>query len=99
MHACGPGLADRLEDLLDELELVRGERVVLDEIVAVLEVLQGHPTVAERELALEDVAFLFEDLLEVVFDLLALGQQSGLDDFIDVGTGEREAGLEAALNL
>ena len=33
-----PGLADRLEDLLDQLELVGGERVVLDEVVAVLEV-------------------------------------------------------------
>ena len=36
-----PGLADRLEDLLDQLELVGGERVVLDEIVAVLELLEA----------------------------------------------------------
>ena len=37
VQARGPGLADRLEDFLDQLELVRGERVVLDEILAVLE--------------------------------------------------------------
>ena len=58
VHARGPGLADRLEDFLDQLELVGGERVVLDEIVAVLEVLEGHPAVLEGQLVLEDVALL-----------------------------------------
>ena len=56
VHTRGPGLADRLEDFLDQLELVRGERVVLDEILAVLELAERHAAVLEGELALEDVA-------------------------------------------
>ena len=56
VHTRGPGLADRLEDFLDQLELVRGEGVVLDEILAVLELAERHAAVLEGELVLEDVA-------------------------------------------
>ena len=65
VQARGPGLADRLEDLLDQLELVRGEGVVLDEVVGVLERLEGHAAVREGELVLEDVALLGEEPLQV----------------------------------
>ena len=36
VQARGPGLADRLEDFLDQLELIGGKGVVLDEISASL---------------------------------------------------------------
>ena len=64
VHTRGPGLADRLEDFLDQLELVRGERIVLDEILAVLELAERHAAVLEGELVLEDVAPLLEDVFE-----------------------------------
>ena len=56
VHTRGPGFADRLEDFLDQLELVGSEGIVLDEIVAVLELPERHAAVLESELVLEDVA-------------------------------------------
>ena len=46
VQAGGPGLADGLEDLLQELELVRGERVGLGEVVGVLDLFEGHADVS-----------------------------------------------------
>jgi len=60
VHTRGPGLANRLEDFLDQLELIWGEGVVLDEIFAVLELAEGHAAVLECELALEDVTLRLE---------------------------------------
>ena len=48
---------------------------------------------------LEDVTLPGEEAFQLVHDIVALGQQAGLDDLIHVGTGEGEAGLETALNL
>ena len=99
VHTRGPGLADRLEDFLEQLELVRGERVVLDEILAVLELAEGHAAVLEGQLVLEDVALLLEHGFEFGLHVRHLCQQAGLDHFIDVGAGERQRRVEPALNL
>lgn len=95
----GPGLADRLEDSLDRLELIRGEGVVLDEILAVLELPKRHAAVLEGELALEDVAPLLEDGFEVALHVGQFRQQAGLDDLIDVGAGEGQRREETALDF
>ena len=100
MQTRRPGLADRLKDFLDQLELVRGERVVLDEILGILEWLEGHPAVLESQLVLEDVALSLSKVSSSSsFTSSALCEQTGLDHLIDVGAGERQAGLETPLNL
>ena len=50
-----PSLADRLEDFLEQLELVRSEWVILDEVVGILELLEGHADVFERQLIFENL--------------------------------------------
>ena len=60
-----PGFADRLEDFLNQLELIGGKGVVLDEIFAILELPKRHPAVLEGELVLEDVALGLELGFEV----------------------------------
>ena len=99
MHARGPGLADRLEDFLDQLELIRGERVILDEIFSVFVLAERHSAVLKRELTLEDVAPLLEDGFEIGLHVWKLRQQAGLNHFIDVAAGERKRWKEPSLNL
>ena len=88
MQPRGPCFADGLEDFLDQLELVRGEWVVLGEVLAVRELPKCHATVCERELAVENVTALREHLVEFAQDVRPLCQQAGLDHFINVGAGE-----------
>ena len=40
VQASGPNLANRLEDFLEQFELVRNKRVILDEVVGVREVVE-----------------------------------------------------------
>ena len=56
VHTCRASFANRLKDFLDELKLVRRERVVFDKILGVLVLTESHTAVLKRELALEDVA-------------------------------------------
>ena len=63
MHTGCSGFANRLEDFLNQLELIRGKGVVLDEILTILELPKRHPAVLEGELILEDVAAFLEDFL------------------------------------
>jgi hypothetical protein len=42
MESCDPSFADRFENLLYKLKLVRGEGIVLDEIVAIFVRLKRH---------------------------------------------------------
>ncbi|VTR96129.1 unnamed protein product [Gemmata massiliana] len=96
VHARGPGLADRLEHLLDQLELVRRERVVATEVVGVLERAERHPAPAEHELVLQDVALRGVHLGQHRPGLLRLGEQPGLDHLVHVRAGQRQRGEEPA---
>ena len=99
MHTRGPGFSDGLKNALNQLELVRSEWVVPDEILAILVLPEGHAAVFERELALEDVSPLPEDLFKFAFHVLHLRQKTSLNDFIDIGTGEGKWRVEPSLNL
>src|SRR5262245_49146021 len=76
VHTRGTGLADCLEDFLNQLELVGSKWVVLDEILAVLELAKRHAAVLKGELALEDVAALVEDFLKFAFQVGEFCQQT-----------------------
>ena len=94
-----PAFRDRFEDLLDQLELVRGERIRVHEIDRAAERSERHPAVAERKLVLEDVALCDVNGLKVGLDLGRLGEQTLPDHLVDVGAGERQRREEAALDL
>ena len=99
MQARRSGLANGFEDLLDQQELIRRERVVPDEILLVLERTEGHAAVLERELALEDVALGHELRFEHILYVRTLRQKAGLNDLVDVGARQRQGREEAPLNL
>jgi len=99
MHSGGPGPADRLEDFLNELELVGCEGIVPGEIGRVLVRLERHPAIGERELVFENVAFRLEERLKLFRNVGRFGEQARLNDLIHVGARQGQAGLEAALNL
>ena len=91
--------ADRLEHLLHQLELVGREGVDAHEVLRVGVGLEGHADVAEAQLILEDVGLLAVDVGEGRAGGVDLAQQALLDHLVDVGAGEGQAGLEAALDL
>ena len=66
-------LANGLENALDQLKLVGCEGIVFDEVCPITIGPEGHATVREGELILEDVAFRLEDLLQGLDYLRALG--------------------------
>ena len=99
MQARRPGFADRLENLLDQLELVGREGVIANEVVGVLERLERGADVGEAELVLEDVALGRVKCLQGCHDLAAFRQQALLDDLVHVGAGQRQPGFEPALDF
>ena len=99
VQASGASLADRFENLLDKLEVERREGVVEDEIFLVLVALHGRALAAETELILEDVAFFGVQGFQGAAGVAGFFQQTGLDDFVGIGAGKGQSGVEAALNL
>ena len=84
----GTDLADFLEDLLHQLEVVRRKGVVADEAFRTIEVLQGRAGAVEGDLVAQDVAFLFPEGAQLGFSFRCFTQQTLLDDFISVGAGQ-----------
>ena len=58
-------LTDGLKNLLDQLELIRGKRIVLDEVVGISELTEGHSAIFESQLILEDVPFAYKNGFEI----------------------------------
>ena len=58
VQACGSRFANRLKDFLHELKLIRSKRIVLNEILSVLVRPERHATIGERQLVLENIAFV-----------------------------------------
>ena len=99
VQAGDPMAADGLEDLLHQLELVGREGVDVGEVLGVGIGLEGHADVAEAELVLEDVGAGAVERGQLGPGGVGLGQQTLLDDLVDVAAGQGQPGLEAALNL
>ena len=99
MLAGGADLADGLEDLLQQGELVGGVGIDADELGGVLVAAQVHRVADEGELIVDDVAGLLEGVAQRIVRALALGEQALADDLVGVGAGERQPGVEASLDL
>ena len=101
MHPRGPLAANRLKDLLEELELVGGEGIGAGEVVGTLELRKRHSALREAELVFEDVAGGREGVGEPAANGrgIGLGEQPLLDHLVDVGTREGKPGRKPALDL
>ncbi|MNR41284.1 hypothetical protein D3C85_1596540 [compost metagenome] len=88
MRPGGTDLADFLEDLLHQLEVVRRKGVVADEAFRTIEVLQGRAGAVEGDLVAQDVAFLFPEGAQLGFSFRCFAQQALLNDFVSVGAGQ-----------
>lgn len=91
--------ADGLEDLLHQLELVRGEGVNGGKVGGAGVGFEGHADIAKAELVFEDVGLGVVEGLQCLAGGLGLAQEALLDDLVHIGAGQGEAGLEAALDL
>ena len=99
MQTGGAGLADRLEHLLHQRELVGGEGVASREVVGIRVGLERHTRMHKRELILQDVVLPLVGRSQRSRSAGVLLQEALLDDLIDVGAREREPRLEATLDL
>lgn len=87
------------DGLLEEIELVRVERIERTEGVAPAPAGQLDRAVAEAEEGLEVGALTVVDGGEDLRLLFLLGEQPFLDHVAHVGAGQRDRGLEAPLDL
>ena len=85
MKSGGSRLADRLENLLEQLELVGREGIIPHEIIRIPELREGHSGIPEGQLILEDVALPGVLRLQVVPYFFPLGKQAFLNDLIHIG--------------
>ena len=99
MEPGGSRLTDRLENLLEQLELVGCEGIVPHEIIRIPELREGRADIPEGQLILKDVTLPGVLRLQVRLYFFALGKQAFLNDLIHIGAGQRQAGVEPTLNL
>ncbi|MCY1286006.1 hypothetical protein D9M69_383460 [compost metagenome] len=99
MRASGTDLADFLEDLLHQLEVVRRKGVVVDEALRTVVITQRRTGAVEGNLVAQDVALLPPQSAQLGFGLRCFAQQALLDHFVGVGAGQRQACFEAPGNL
>ena len=95
----GVVLRQVLDGRLEQAELVRNERVAVDEVLPVLEVPVGHRAVGKVEQGFEVVALLVIDGRQQAHAFLCLGQQPLLDDLRHVGAGQLHAIGKPRLDL
>jgi hypothetical protein len=84
---------------LQQRELVGRKRVTGNEFRRVLVALHRHRVADEGELVVDDVTLLFEAIAQGDVASFGLGQQAFADNFVGIGTGQRQTGMEAPLNL
>ena len=92
-------LADGFENLLEQGELVGRERVCRHELRRILVAPHADRVADEGQLVVDDVALFLEAVTQGEMGSFRLGQQALADDFIGVGAGQRQPGMEAPLNL
>ena len=81
-------LPDGFEDALNQLELVRGKRVIADEVICVSVLSKGHAAVAKCELAFEDVPAFAKDVIQFRSGGWDFCKEASLDDLVNIGTGQ-----------
>ena len=99
MHARGAYLADGLEHLLQQLELVGRKGVVGGEVFGALDALEGGGVVRKRELVVDDVGLGRPDGLQGRLGLGGFFEQAVGNHLVGVGAGQQQPGVEAPLNL
>ena len=99
MEPGGSRLADRLENLLEQLELVGREGVMPHEIIRISELREGCADILEGQLILKDVTLPGVLRLQIGPHLVPLGKQAFLNDLIHIGAGQRQAGAKPTLDL
>ena len=99
MFASGPHLADGLEDFLQQRELVMGKGVKGDKLGGVFVAAQADRVARKAELVVDDIALGGKGVAQLDVGGFGFGEQTLADHFVGVGTGQRQAGVEAALNL
>jgi hypothetical protein len=97
--AGGAHFADGLEYLLQQGELVRGERVHRHKLGGVFVSPQADRIANKAELIGDDVALASVDIAQGNMGGFGFGQEALADDFIGVAAGQGQARVEAALNL
>ena len=95
----GPHFADGLKDFLQQLKLVGGKRVMRGEVFGVLKPFEGDGVVGKGKLVVDDVALGLPNGFELRAGFGRFLQQAVSNDFVGVGAGERQAGVETALNF
>ncbi len=88
-----------LDDRLEQVELVRNERVAVDEMLAVLEVAIGGGPVGETQQRLHVAGMLLVELFQCRDGRFLFLEQTSLDDLRDIGAGELQPVLEAVLDF
>ena len=89
-------LHERVEHVHDELELIRHERVVVDEVLPVGVLAEAG---REVELGVQGILLLVEEFPELHDSVLVLVEDTLLGDVLGVGALEGDTGLEAAEDL
>jgi hypothetical protein len=97
--AGGAHLADGLKYLLQQRELVGGERIHRNELGCVLVAAQADRIANKTELVVDDIALASKGIAQGHMGGFGLGQQAFADDFVGIAAGQRETGVETALNL
>ena len=67
VHSGGTRFTNGFKDALNELELVGSERIIFNEVIAVLIMPEGHTAVFKCELAFENIATFFVDIFQFGF--------------------------------
>ena len=99
VHARSAYLADGLEHLLQQLELIRRKGVVGGEVFGALDALEGGGVVRKRELVVDDVGLGRPDGLQGRLGLGGFFEQAVGNHLVGVGAGQQQPGVEAPLNL
>ena len=87
VHTRGANLADGLEHLLQQLELIRRKGVMGSEIISALDALEGGGVVRKRELVVDDVGLGRPDGLQGRLGLGGFFEQAVGNHLVGVGAG------------